>query len=623
MPTVLATRAALAAAALLYAGAARAGDSHDLYFGEALYHAYQEHWFEALERLDSEVAQHFRVDEPGLDSLAPFIATAEFDVGDFELRYRMHQRAGRAITAVLEADVPDPVRNDAAFRLARLDFQKGQPQDALDALARIHGEVPEAIRDDVEFLRANAQLALGRPEQAVALLEQLRGSETLGPFSAYNLGIALLQEERTEDALRQLDRAGQVEALDEPARAIRDKSNLVLGTLLFEASHFGPAQQSLDRVRLDGPFSNQALLRAGWADAAAQNFARAVVPWSLLAKRDATDAAVQEALLALPYAYSHLDVHGRAALLYGDAVATLGTQLQRVDASIASVRKGAFLEALVREEIRQDEEWVIRLRSLPDAPETFYLATLMASHDFQTALQNYLDLEDMRRRLGRWLASLDAFEDAIRLRRAHYAPLLPEIDAEFRRLDARMRLRLEQRERLRERLNDLLTTPRPEHLATTDEQELGAWIESAEERLGEASDPQNETLRRRVARLRGLLSFALETNYQERLTQAHAHLAALEGDVARLQARHEAFVRTRQAATHSYVGYDETIAGLRSRASAALERLSSLMTRQGEVLERVAIAELESRRERIATSLSQARFAFADSYDRAAKAQAH
>jgi hypothetical protein len=621
--TALPTRVALATAALLYAGAARAGDARDLYFAEALYHAYQEHWFEALERLDSEVAQHFRVDEPRRDSLAPFIATAEFDVGDFELRYRMHHRAGRAIQAVLEADVPDPVRNEAAFRLARIHFQKGQPEDAQGALARMRGEVPEEIRDDVEFLRANVQLALGRPEEAAALLEPLRGSQTLGPFSAFNLGIALLREERTADALRQLDRAGQVEALDEPGRAIRDKSNLVLGTLLFEASQFAPAQQTLDRVRLEGPFSNQALLRAGWADASAQNFARAVVPWGLLATRDATDAAVQEALLALPYAYSRLEVHGRAALLYGSAVETLGTQLRRVDASIASVRKGAFLEALVREEIRQDEDWVIRLRSLPDAPETFYLATLMASHDFQTALQNYLDLEDMRRRLRRWLGGLDAFEDAIRSRRAHYEPLLPEIDAEFRRLDARMRLRLEQRERLSERLNDLLTRPRPEQLATAEEQSLGAWIERAEARLGDASDPQSEALRRRVDRLKGLLAFTLETQYHERLTQAHAHLRELEHDVARMSARHEEFVRTRQAATHGYVGYDPTILGLRSRSTVALERLDALMTRQGEVLERVAIAELESRRERIEASLNQARFAFADSYDRAAKAQAH
>ncbi|HEU4430189.1 MAG TPA: hypothetical protein VFT98_15625, partial [Myxococcota bacterium] len=87
--------------------------------------------------------------------------------------------------------------------------------------------------------------------------------------------------------------------------------------------------------------------------------------------------------------------------------------------------------------------------------------------------------------------------------------------------------------------------------------------------------------------------------------------------------QHEQFVRARQAATHSYVGYDETVRALRGRVRGALERLGSLMTRQGQVLERVAIEELELRRERLAASLNQARFAFADSYDRAAKARAH
>ena len=41
---------------------------------------------------------------------------------------------------------------------------------------------------------------------------------------------------------------------------------------------------------------------------------------------------------------------------------------------------------------------------------------LMASHDFQTALQNYLDLEELRSKLTAWQTSLDAFDDIIRLR---------------------------------------------------------------------------------------------------------------------------------------------------------------------------------------------------------------
>src|SRR4030095_4180706 len=125
------------------------------YFGESIYYAQQGHYFEALERLDAELGQHRGVDEPALDSLYRNLREAESDVGDFELNYRMHQRAGRAITAVLEGAVDERIRNDAAYRLARIQFQNGQLEDALQALDRIDGKVPEPLRPEIAFLRAN------------------------------------------------------------------------------------------------------------------------------------------------------------------------------------------------------------------------------------------------------------------------------------------------------------------------------------------------------------------------------------------------------------------------------------------------------------------------------------
>ncbi|MBW1882893.1 MAG: tetratricopeptide repeat protein [Deltaproteobacteria bacterium] len=612
----------LAAAALLAAGPAVGSELKDLYFGEALYYAYQEQYFEALERLDSEIAQHYRVDEPKLDSLRYHIGHAEFSVGDFELYYRMHHRAGRAIKAVLEGNVEDTVRNEAAFRLAKIHFEKDQPDDALQVLERISGRIPEPIQDDVEFLRANIYLATGRPSEAVDVLRRLQDSKGLKGFSTYNLGIALLRGGQPKEAVQQLDRAGRVKGRDRSTLAIRDKSNLVLGTLLLESSEFGLAQRSLDRVRLAGPFSNLALLRAGRADASAEKFERALVPWSILVKREATDPAVQEAMLALPYAYGKLKVHGRAAVLYGEAVETFSDELEKLASSINNIENGEFLEALVREEIRQDKDWVIRLRSLPDTPETFYLITLMASHDFQTALQNYLDLEDLRKKLVSWQRSLDSFDDIIRLRRDYYEPILPEIDRQFRKLDAQVKLRLEQRKHLRQRLEHMLIAPRPDLLATADEQLLKTRIDRLESKLHGKSESDGAGLKHRIDRLAGVLAWGLETQYHERLTDAHRHLRELNDDVAVLTAQYDAFVRSRQAATHSYVGYEAPINSLRVRAVRGIERVNTLMARQGKMLESVAISELEVRKERLEVYQNQARFAYADSYDRAAKAQA-
>ena len=593
----------------------------DPYFGEALYDAFQAHWFEAISRLDTELAQHRGLDEPQRDTLYYHINQASFAVGDFELAYRMHQRAGRAISAVIEGNVEEEVRNEAIFRLARIYFQKDQPVNALYALERIKGKVPEAIRDDLAFLRAHILMANGRFEEAATVLKELQHIESLEGFSTYNLGIALIRGGKEKEGRQYLDSAGLVKDDSDLSLAIRDKSNLVLGTKLLDEKNFEGAKEVFDRVRLTGPFSNRALLGSGWADANQDRFDRALVPWSLLVTRDPTDASVQEAMLAVAYAYGKLNVYSKAALMYGMALEKFETESDKLDASIKSIREGNFLKALVREELKQDANWVVKLRKLPETPETYYLLDLMASHDFQESLKNYLDLEDLRKRLAAWTDDLDAFEEMIEKRRAYYKPLLPDIDREFRRLDSRMRLRLEQRDHIEKRLKAMLIVPRPDYLATSTERIFGERIARLAQRLADGREAAPANAKGRLERLRGVLDWRIYTQYDKRLTQAHEHLRDLNDEVALLKKQYAAFVRTRQAATQSYEGYDDTIRRQRYLIRTAGEKVDQLMARQGHMLEVMAVTELTRRRERLAEFQIKARFAMADSYDRAAREQ--
>ncbi len=86
--------------------------------------------------------------------------------------------------------------------------------------------------------------------------------------------------------------------------------------------------------------------------------------------------------------------------------------------------------------------------------------------------------------------------------------------------------------------------------------------------------------------------------------------------------QYESFVRVRQAALHSYEGYEVPIQRLRTRVSDALATVDLLMVRQGHVLELVAINELMARRQRLDNYRDQARYALADSYDRVTKTRA-
>jgi len=605
------------------AGTAAPRDRKDLYFGEALYHAYQGEWFDAVSRLDTEIALHYHVDEPEKDTLHYQINEAKFDVGDFELYYRMHQRAGRAIKAVIEGNVEDPVRNEAIYRLAKIYFQKDQPENAERTVERIKGVVPEKVRPELSFLRANIDMALGKNAEAAKILSDLQGEKSLEGFSSYNLGIALIKDGKEIEGRRSLDRAGQLNSNDAATLAIKDKANLVLGEKLMADKNYDAAKEVLDRVSLIGPFTNRALLGSGWADASLERFRSALVPWTMLSEGRVTDSAVEEAMLAVPYAYGKLGVYSKAAVLYGKALDAFGKEIDRLGASITSIREGKFLAALVREEIKQDPNWVVRLRELPETPETFYLLDLMASHDFQESLKNYLDLEELRKKLDVWSGDLVAFEDIIRRRKAYYQPLLPEIDKEFRRLDSKMRLRLEQRDRIERRLKAMLTAPHPEYLQTMDERIIGEQIALMERKLKAGGKSVPKDIDARIKRLRGLLRFNIYTEYDRRFTEAHKHLLDLNNEIDRLKKEYTSFVRTRQAATQSYEGYDERIRSMRSRITATREKVGELMRRQGEMLEVMAVNELVSRRERLTEYQTKARFAMADSYDRAARADAH
>jgi hypothetical protein len=603
------------------AGTSAPKELRDLYFGEALYYAFQGDWFDAIARLDTELAQYHGLDEPERDTLYYHVNQAEFAVGDFELAYRMHLRAGRAITAVIEGNVEEPVRNEAIFRLARIYFQRNQPVNALHAVERIHGAVPPNILDDLAFLRAQILMANGRFAEAAGILRDLQSAKSLEGFTTYNLGIALLRDGKPLEGRQYLDRTGLLNSNDTVTLAIKDKSNLVLGSKLLTEQNFEGAKQVLDRVRLNGPFSNRALLGSGWADAFQGRFERALVPWSILVRREVTDASVQEAMLAVPYAYGKLNVYSKAAVMYGSALEKFNTEVDKLTASIKSIREGHFLRALVREELKQDTNWVVKLRRLPQTPETYYLLELMASHDFQESLKNYLDLEELRKKLEAWEGDLDAFEEIIEQRRAYYEPLLPAIDREFRRLDSQMRLRLEQRDRIEKRLKAMLVVPRPDYLATARERIISEQIALLEEKLTAGGTAVPSEVDARIRRLRGVLHWNIYTEYDHRFTEAHKHLRDLNHEVDRLKRQYAAFVRTRQAATQSYEGYDDVIRRQRFLIREAREKVRELMARQGHMLETMAVNELTTRRERLAEFQIKARFAMADSYDRATRAQ--
>lgn len=590
----------------------------DLFYGEALYYAYQEDYFSAVSRFDTELTQHYSLDDPRQDSLSYHREESEFYIGDMELSYRMHRKVGRAMKRLLNKSVHITIRDRAAYRLARIAFKKSSFEDALAHLNKISKDASEDLQLKAELLRGQSLIALDRHAEAIKVLQPIHGKRILDGYAPYNLGIALLGAGDQISGFKILDKVGRSSGSDMDRRALQDKANLTIGFTLLTAKKPLKARPYLERIHLKGAFSNKALLWVGWSNAAQGKYEQALVPWMMLRKRDVTDVAVQEALLAAPYGFSQLKAHGRSAILYGEAVETFDREMNRVDDSIRSIREGKFLKAMLHKKAAQEKQWLFSMRELPDAPETRYLRNLMAGHVFNESYSNYRDLDYLSRNINQWLQNLPTYQKEIEARRRYYAPLLPKIESRYGRAVRRLSKLETRHKEISSSLKGMLRKRKPLMLATADEKVVLRQLDNTESKINRLSkQPGLGLLKDKQDRLSGLLHWRLNTEYDNRLSRAHQHARELEQAIEQARRNQRILAQRKSEAVLSYQGYAKAIQDLHSRLQYLKTKLAGITAHQGKYMERRAIAELSRRKQRLRRYRNKARFAMAESYDRA------
>ena len=613
LPIVTAVALALPAAT---AAGARGDDGgivvQDLAYGEVLFEFFQEDYFTALTRL-------LAAQERG--ELEHHGAEAELILGGLYLSYGQHRLAGEIFSRVLEQSVEPALHDRAWYFLARIWQQRGYLSEAEAALNRIVGELPEEIEPERRMLQAQVLMDQGRFAEALTALESWRRpSDAWVGYAKYNIGVALVRLGQVEAGARVLDEVGQLDPENPELDALRDKANVALGYAWLQAARPVEAKPSLQRVRLNGPFSNKALLGVGWSDAEGADYRAALAPWLALRDRSLLDSAVQESLLAVPYAYAQLGADKQAADHYADAIAAFSGEIGRLTQSIESIENGQLIASLLGE--RDDggadaSGWYWRLERIPDSIESRYLYELLASNRFQEGLKNYRDLLQLNRNLDRWTESLGAFDDILDTRQRAYVQRRPAIDGSLSSVDlpamVARRVDLESRLQAIERSEDVVA------LGTPKEQETWAMLQSMEAKLARVpNDAATEAIRAKHRFLRGLLLWDLRRDYKARLWAERKALGDLDRQLREAQRRHHQVASSRDDWPEKFAALTARIDGLQPRVQGLRESAQLALNRQQEFLQGIAVQELQAQRDRLNTYMVQARFALASIYDRAA-----
>jgi hypothetical protein len=586
----------------------------DLHYGDALFYYYQHDDFEALTRLAA--YEHW-------NRMPHHEDDAQLLMGGLYLALGMHNEAGRRFEALLKDPVPTGVRNVAWFYLAQIWYARGYLDQAAGALARVNGRMSEELEAQKELLLGNVLIHQGKLEEAIHLLSSWRGTYRWSAYARFNLGVALARSNRLADADTFLTGVGTMPVGSEELLALKDRANLALGFAYLQGNEPAKALPVLERVRLNGPYSNKALLGTGWAESALGDYQAALGPWMELRKRNVLDAAVQESFLAVPYAFGRLNANAQSAEGYESAVESFQAENGRLDEAIGRIEQGDMLKRVLQSGRGGTETfgWFWQLKNLPDAPESRYLYTVLAGNDFQEGLKNYRDLVHMGDLLERGGYDMEAYENMIDTREHAYAERLPRVDA---LLASGAVTQLQQRDvDLAGRLQTIEARRDVAALGTDTERDQWARIQRIEAALAGAPDTQeNAELRERLALVRGVLFFHLNDAYSARLWEEHRSLKDLNLALHEAQSRWIRVEQARRNVPTNTGEFAERIAALKTRIEALETRLAATEGAQRDYLERVAVNELEDQKSRLATYQIQARFALAGMYDRAANAGA-
>ncbi len=580
--------------------------AQDLQYGETLYYFYQEDWFNSIVRLQIAQAQG-RLPNHGDE--------AKLLLGGLDLSYGLRNEASKIFEQMLTDEHADSqTRNRAWFYLAKISYQRGDSTEALQALSRVSGDMTPATRVEVAQLHSLMLLQLGQNDAAIKVLQAAKDANTWSPYLAYNLGVAYIRSGKLERGAKELDTLGEMSGRSEELRLLRDKANLALGYSYLQKGAAKQSRDTLERVRLEGPLSNKALLGAGWANAEANEFGHALVPWNELGNRDVTDPAVQEALLAMPYAMTRMNLHGRAVQYYNDAIGTLFDEKDKLDDSIAAIRNGELLKILQRQDLRSGSGWLQKLALDTQSPALRYQVELMAADEFQEGVKNYRDLLVLRSNLQSWASNIDAYNEMLSARQLRFANNRPAAE---RALHSDERERHEQQHRqLRARLAQVEAADDPLELANAEERAQLYKINAISKLLTILPvNSDTETLRMRLARVKGALYWQLSSQYRPRLWQAKQQLKEVAGPMDQstqaLQSLNTASIIT----PDDFGALKQRIDTNRSVIQTLLGRTESLQLAQGRHIEQLAVNELEQQKKRIDTYIVQARFSLAQTFD--------
>lgn len=579
----------------------------DLRYGVVLYDFYQDDYFQALTEL---LLGEQKQDMPHHAEFAQLLR------GGISLSYGMDEQARSIFDQLLEQHPKAAVRDRAWFYLGKNFYERSDNDSALSMLDRSGDQLPATFIDERNYLRANIALQRGDLDSAAVLQKTMSDDDDTSnpwlPYLLFNRGAHLAGAGSWQQAAQDFIAAAAQPTPDEEHKALRDRALVAAGYAYLGANNSQQALTAFRRVRLNGPFADKALLGYGWAALQLQDYPLALQPWQTLHQRSLLLPAVQESLLAVPYAYEKLGAQARALEEYESAETLFVQEIARIDAAQTQLQTVSLLNLWL--DPKNADSWLSRHQELPVTPQLPYLEHLLALNSIQDALKDMRDLAVLDRYLSDWQQRLVAVDTAQALQYQRRQIILQD------RPNQQLANQYEQLQQQRAAIADALkqADASGDGGALLNAQEIATTkrLQRVRQRIDNlrAQGQDVAAAEQLYQRYRGVLLWQVQDNYAIRRRELNKQLTEVEQQLAAMQQQKMRVDNLVERARQPEQG--ERIRALAKRLEDSINAIHNAQQQGDKVLRERASAELQQQRARLVTYLARTRLAKARLYDK-------
>jgi len=334
-----------------------------------------------------------------LKALGAYAINTQLFKGQLYLEKGLHVEASDIFKNIINnKKTSAKLRNEARFYLGKSYYHLEKNKEALAFLSTIREPLSKNVRAEMQHLHSLILMSQGEYKKAAQYLRKnwWMAPENWDIYARLNLGVALIHSGDADSGIDLIKNIGKKHFKDAEAKSLVDKANQSLGYLYLNQNEAEKARSYLEKVSLNGAYSNLALLGAGWASARLKQYNQAIIPWMELQKKDMRDIPVQESMLTVPYAFEQMGLLKKSVRFYQKSVKAYVKEQAELMSSVSALNDNQLKNELLKLDITSDKTWLESVNNVGESKSLRYIKQLIEDGVFFNLLLNFREAKFLK-----------------------------------------------------------------------------------------------------------------------------------------------------------------------------------------------------------------------------------